>query len=55
MANRPNTLLVVTDQQRRDTVEAYGGPITQIPNIDGLAAKGMVFIGPPRPRWPATG
>lgn len=40
---RPNVLMVVTDQQRRDTVGAYGSPLCRTPNMDRLAAAGLVF------------
>jgi arylsulfatase A-like enzyme len=39
----PNILLVVTDQQRLDTVGAYGSTICRTPAMDRLAAEGMVF------------
>ena len=42
--NRPNILVLMTDQQRYDTVAAYGlNPICQTPNIDRLAANGVLF------------
>lgn len=43
MQNQPNIVLIVTDQQRRDTIGAYGSTIAQTPNIDRLAAQGMTF------------
>ncbi len=39
----PNILMIVTDQQRRDTIGAYGSPICTTPNLDRLAANGMTF------------
>jgi arylsulfatase A-like enzyme len=39
----PNILLIVTDQQRRDTVGAYGSPICRTPAMDRLAAEGICF------------
>jgi arylsulfatase A-like enzyme len=39
----PNILLIVTDQQRRDTVGAYGSPICRTPAMDRLAAEGLCF------------
>ena len=39
----PNLLLIVTDQQRRDTVGAYGSPICRTPAMDRLAAEGIRF------------
>ena len=37
---RPNVLLVVTNQQRWDTVGAYGSPMELTPTLDDLAAGG---------------
>ena len=39
-----NILLILSDQQRLDTVSAYGrNDICRTPNIDGLAARGVRF------------
>ena len=43
MQKKPNILFVVTDQQRRDTVGAYGSTVCKTPNMDRLAAGGMCF------------
>ena len=44
MADRPNILVIMTDQQRIDTVSAYGmNPIVQTPHIDGIAQRGVRF------------
>ena len=44
MAKRKNVLLILSDQQRLDTVSAYGmNDICKTPNIDQLAAEGMKF------------
>ena len=43
MVRRPNILLIVTDQQRRDTIGAYGSEICRTPHIDRLAGEGMRF------------
>jgi len=41
---RPNILLILSDQQRIDTVSAYGlNGICRTPNIDGLARRGVRF------------
>lgn len=40
---KPNILMIVTDQQRRDTIGAYGSPIAQTPAVDRLAREGMTF------------
>ncbi|MDH7568733.1 MAG: sulfatase-like hydrolase/transferase [Armatimonadota bacterium] len=41
--NRPNVLLLYTDQQRWDTVRAAGNPLVHTPNLDRLAASGVLF------------
>jgi len=41
--SRPNILLILTDQQRFDSVGCYGAPICRTPNVDGLAARGVRF------------
>lgn len=40
---RPNVLLVVTDDQRWDTIAALGNPAIQTPQLDALVGRGMVF------------
>ncbi len=40
---RPAVLLITTDQLRRDALGCYGGGAVPTPNIDALAARGMVF------------
>ncbi len=39
----PNLLFIFTDQQRPDTLGCYGNPLVQSPNLDGLAASGVLF------------
>lgn len=41
--SQPNIVMIVTDQQRLDTVGAYGSRICRTPNMDRLAARGMRF------------
>ncbi len=41
--SRPNVLLVVTDQQRFDTLGCYGNPYVDTPNLDRFAAGGILF------------
>ncbi|MBT4501123.1 MAG: sulfatase-like hydrolase/transferase [Gemmatimonadetes bacterium] len=42
--SRPNVLLFMSDQQRLDTVSAYGrNPICRTPHIDSLATRGVRF------------
>jgi arylsulfatase A-like enzyme len=38
-----NVLLVTTDQQRADSIGAYGNPVCRTPNLDRLAAEGTRF------------
>jgi arylsulfatase len=39
----PNVLLILTDQQRWDSLGCYGNQVVQTPQLDGLAAEGTVF------------
>lgn len=39
----PNILLICTDQQRFDAVRAYGNTEIHTPNLDRLAAQGVLF------------
>lgn len=43
MAKQPNILWICTDQQRFDTLGCYGNPYVTSPNIDRLAASGILF------------
>ena len=44
MKKRKNVLLILSDQQRFDTVSAYGkNPVCRTPHIDELAREGMKF------------
>lgn len=43
MPDRPNILLLLTDQQRRDSLGCYGNPICRTPHLDRLAAEGVRF------------
>lgn len=43
MESRPNIILIVTDQQRYDTVAALGSRWMKTPNLDRLAATGVSF------------
>ena len=40
---QPNFLIIMTDQQRLDTIGAHGSQICQTPNIDRLAQSATVF------------
>jgi arylsulfatase A-like enzyme len=41
--SRPNILVIVTDQQRVDSVGAYGSTVCRTPNMDKVAKAGMRF------------
>ncbi len=41
--SRPNILIIVTDQQRADTIGALGNPVIRTPHLDGLARAGTAF------------
>ncbi|WP_283643967.1 sulfatase family protein [Marinovum algicola] len=43
MSDRPNILLISTDQQRADHLGCYRNPVVKTPTIDGLATRGTVF------------
>jgi len=38
---KPNVLLIMTDQQRKDTIGAYGNPVIKTPHLDSLANSGV--------------
>lgn len=42
-ARRPNLILILTDDQRWDTLGCMGNPIIQTPHLDRLAREGIVF------------
>ena len=42
-AERPNIVLIMTDQQPVSTVGAYGNEAIRTPNIDSLAYEGVKF------------
>jgi arylsulfatase A-like enzyme len=42
-AERPNILLILTDDQRFDTIHALGNAEIRTPNLDQLAGRGFVF------------
>ena len=43
MAEQPNVLLFMTDQQRFDTIRELGNPFIQTPTLDSLAQEGTSF------------
>ena len=42
-AKRPNFLFILTDDQRFDTIGCAGNRLIQTPNVDRLAAEGVLF------------
>ncbi len=40
---RPNILFILTDDQAQETLSAYGNTVCQTPNLDRLAAEGMIL------------
>jgi arylsulfatase A-like enzyme len=40
---RPNILVMLTDDQRYDTIQALGNPVIHTPNMDTLVQKGTSF------------
>ncbi|MEP6593085.1 MAG: sulfatase-like hydrolase/transferase, partial [Acidobacteriota bacterium] len=42
-ADRPNILVIFTDDQRADTIAALGNPIIKTPNLDRLVHRGLSF------------
>ncbi|MBO9604811.1 MAG: sulfatase-like hydrolase/transferase [Paenibacillaceae bacterium] len=40
---QPNIVFIQTDQQRIDTLRAYGGNVCQTPHLDRLAEESVVF------------
>ena len=43
MAQQPNILFLLTDQQRYDSLGCNGAPICRTPAVDEIAATGMRF------------
>ena len=41
--DRPNIILITTDQQRYDTLGVMGNSLIQTPNLDALAGRGTLF------------
>jgi choline-sulfatase len=41
--NKPNVLLIMTDEQRWDTLGCYGNEVVETANLDWLASEGTVF------------
>lgn len=43
MAKKPNILVIQADQLTSEVLSSYGKPVAKTPNMDRLAAEGMVF------------
>lgn len=43
MADKPNIVLIFPDQLRGDTLGCVGHPVIQTPNLDRIAAEGVIF------------
>ena len=43
LADSPNLIFLLTDDQRWDTLGGYGNTIVQTPHIDRLAEEGVLF------------
>ena len=41
--DKPNLLFIITDEQRPDTMKAYGNNLIQVPNLNKLASESLVF------------
>jgi arylsulfatase A-like enzyme len=50
-SERPNIVLVLTDQQRRDSLPCYGNCFTVAPGADAMAARGICLDAAYTP-WP---
>ncbi|MBV7333726.1 sulfatase-like hydrolase/transferase [Chloroflexi bacterium TSY] len=40
---KPNIIVILTDQQRADTLGCYGNSFVQTPHLDALAHNGIRF------------
>lgn len=43
MSKQPNIIVFFSDQQRWDTIGAYGQPLPVTPNLDRMAEEGVIF------------
>ena len=48
MADRPNLLFILSDQHSQGVAGCYGDPIVETPNLDRLAASGVILRTPTR-------
>jgi arylsulfatase A-like enzyme len=47
MPRKPSLLFIFTDEQRADTLGAYGNRRIRTPNLDRLAAQSVLFENAP--------
>jgi arylsulfatase A-like enzyme len=43
MTKQPNVVMIITDQQRADTMACYGNTVIKTPNLNKLADESFVF------------
>ena len=41
--SQPNVILVMADQQKRDSLSVYESPVRQTPNLERLASEWTIF------------
>ena len=49
MSDRPNIILIVTEQHRGDCLSIDGHPVLMTPNMDHIAGRGVRFTRPKGP------
>ena len=52
---KPNVLLIMTDQQRADSLGCYGNTTISTPFLDHLSAQGVRFVNAGGGHLPAGG
>jgi len=43
MTKQPNVVMIITDQQRADTMACYGNTVIKTPNLNKLADESFVL------------
>src|SRR6056297_1648947 len=43
MGNKPNFLIILSDEHRKDCIGAYGNKDIKTPHLDSIAADGVVY------------
>ena len=49
MSDRPNVLVIMTDQQKATASHLYGNTFCETPSMERLASEGVLFEMPLRP------